>query len=104
MTRRKSASVSAPRAVAVEHHPLLVELADVVADVRRVPDVGEGRILAEQHHLGADHVRDLVLHRPARAVGRALPLLVGEVGADGADVGPHLLQPVDQRFVHDRER
>ena len=61
-------------AVAVEHHPLLVELADVVADVRRVPDVRERRVLAEQHHLGADHVRDVVLHRPARAVGRQLPL------------------------------
>ena len=35
-------------------------------------DVRERRVLAEQHHLGADHVRDVVLDRPTRA-GRSAP-------------------------------
>src|SRR5439155_22769509 len=58
------------RPVAIALDPPLVRLADVVADVRRVgTGIGRfARLLAREHALGADHVRDVVLHRPSRAV------------------------------------
>ena len=40
----------------------LVELADRVLDVGCVPDLDVGRRQPLEHPLGADHVRDVVLH------------------------------------------
>ena len=61
------------------------------------------RPLTEQHALGTDHVRDIVVHGPSRTIGRCVPLLRPEIGADLRDVVPHLVEADDHRF-HGRAR
>ena len=72
-------------------HPALVHHADVVAHVleRRHVDVGLRGGDALQHRLGADHVRDDVVHVPARQRRRRLPLRVGQA-ATSASMSSHI--------------
>ena len=58
------------------------------------------RLLPEQHALGTDHVGDVVVDRPSRTVRRGGPLLDAEPVAQGGDVGPDLVEPVDHRLTH----
>jgi hypothetical protein len=63
-------------AMAVRLDPELVDAPDVVAHVAQVGgQVDVGVWAAEQHRLGADHMADVVLDRPARARRRPLPVL-----------------------------
>ena len=87
-----------PRAPRVDEH--LVDLAERVLHVgqvlgRRVVDVGA----AEQPPLDVREVRDLVLHRPSRALGRALPVGVVELRAELVDGAPHLVEAVDEVLI-----
>ena len=73
-----------------------VELADRVADVRR--RVARQRLGSREpfeQPLGADHVGQRVLDAPAGQVGRRLPVLLGEPGADVGQRLPRRRQRVD---------
>ena len=77
--------------------PDLVRTAELVLHVRQVGqlDLGLGR--SQDHRLDADDVREVVLHRPAGAVGRQLPLRLVEPVAEALHRSPHVGQRVDER-------
>ena len=101
--------LSEPREHLVRWHrsqrfdPLLVERPDVVAHV--LIDVAvdlDGRpCLAGEHRLGADDVRHVVLHAPARQRRRQRPLLVGEFPEQFAKTRPHLAERCDGPVLRD---
>jgi hypothetical protein len=60
----------------------LVRGAAGVLHPRLFPGLVLGGRTSEQHRLRPDHVREVVLHRPARTLRRAVPLLVVEGRAE----------------------
>ena len=87
------------RAVAVVLDPVLVHLADGVAQVIGARRLVGGGGFAAHHPLGADDVAEVVLHAPARQLARCLPLLLVEPGAELDDRCPLHLEQVDHRLV-----
>ena len=102
MTARNSSSTSAPRTVAVGRDPLLVDLADVVAHVRRVARAAPRASGCSPISMRSVPIMCATLSftdQPGQSVGE-VPLRLGEVGTEAIDVAPHVFEQGDERLGH----
>ena len=95
-----SACCARPRSARVDR--VLVALPDRVLHVGCFGCLVSRPRSAEAHRLDRGEVHEVVLHAPARQLGRPLPLVLAEVVAHRLDRRPHLFEDVHHLLiVHD---